>query len=252
MKKIIVLGLGLVLLAAACNKQTVQPSQNPPPKEDKTTAVDNRTIELKMSAQNGSKEVGTARLKAEGGETRVNIELGVFPKDIQQPAHIHMGSCATLGGVKYPLTSLVNGRSETLVNVSLADLLNALPLAINVHKSATEVSVYVSCADLTNGQSNNDSSQEKLAQQIVINANGFSPANITVKQGTVVTFVNKDSQAHWPASNPHPVHSDLPGFDALKGLTTGGVYSYTFTKLGTWGFHDHVNPVNHGSVTVVQ
>ena len=101
----------------------------------------------------------------------------------------------------------------------------------------------------------NSSSQtvQSGTAEIDITSAGFSPAAITVKSGTVVTFKNLDSAQHWPASNPHPTHTDLPGFDALKGLATGETYSFTFTQVGTWGFHDHLNPIeNHGSVTVVQ
>lgn len=89
--------------------------------------------------------------------------------------------------------------------------------------------------------------------EIDITSAGFSPADITVKSGTVVTFKNLDTAPHWPASNPHPTHTDLPGFDALKALANGESYSFTFTQVGKWGFHDHLNPAtNHGSVTVVQ
>lgn len=91
------------------------------------------------------------------------------------------------------------------------------------------------------------------ATEIGITADGFSPADITVRSGTQVVFKNTDTTAHLPASNPHPNHTDLPGFDALKGLTNGETYSFTFTKLGKWGFHDHLNPIKYrGSVTVVE
>jgi plastocyanin len=81
-------------------------------------------------------------------------------------------------------------------------------------------------------------------------SSGFSPAEVTVKPGTTVVFKNTDTQAHWPASNPHPVHTDLPGFDAKKGIAPGGSYSFVFSKVGVWGFHDHMHPSNGGHVTV--
>ena len=85
---------------------------------------------------------------------------------------------------------------------------------------------------------------------ISMTSSGFSPANVTVKAGTKVVFVNNDTQPHWPASNPHPTHTDLPGFDALKNINPGQSYTFTFSKVGTWGFHDHLNPPRGGSVTV--
>jgi len=89
--------------------------------------------------------------------------------------------------------------------------------------------------------------------EIQITASGFNPTDITVKAGTVVKFINMDTVPHWPASNPHPTHTDLPGFDALKGLANDESYSFTFTQVGKWGFHDHLNPIdNRGSITVVK
>ncbi|MEJ0021589.1 MAG: cupredoxin domain-containing protein [Candidatus Doudnabacteria bacterium] len=87
--------------------------------------------------------------------------------------------------------------------------------------------------------------------EIDMTSKGFNPAAVTIKQGATVIFKNTDSEGHWPASNPHPTHTDLPGFDALQPVTPGSTYSYTFTKLGTWGFHDHLNPTTHGSVIVI-
>ncbi len=70
----------------------------------------------------------------------------------------------------------------------------------------------------------------------------WSPAEITVKAGTTVTFTNKDSAKHWPASAVHPTHKECPGFDAKKGLGQGESYSFTFTEKKACAFHDHLNP----------
>ena len=86
---------------------------------------------------------------------------------------------------------------------------------------------------------------------VVISENGFAPAVVKVKAGTKVTWFNKNIRPHWPASNPHPIHTDLPGFDAKNGLSQGETYSYTFDKLGKWEYHDHLNPALTGVVEVV-
>ncbi len=80
--------------------------------------------------------------------------------------------------------------------------------------------------------------------------NGFAPNAVTVKAGAIVTFVNESSGYMWVASVPHPVHTNLPGFDELTGVAKGGTYEYTFTKAGTWKYHNHVAPVKTGSVIV--
>lgn len=79
---------------------------------------------------------------------------------------------------------------------------------------------------------------------------GFTPNTLTIKVGTQVTFTNDSSSPMWVASNPHPVHSDLPGFDELKGVDKGGSYTYTFQKAGSWKYHNHLNSADGGVVLV--
>lgn len=81
---------------------------------------------------------------------------------------------------------------------------------------------------------------------------GFAPSPVTVKAGTTVTFVNESSGQMWIASDPHPVHTLLPGFDELKSVGKSGTYQYTFIKVGTWTFHNHMNPSVKGTVVVTQ
>lgn len=101
-----------------------------------------------LDPQNKSGEMGTATLTDVNGKTQVVFKLSGAPKDIAQPAHIHTGTCATIGGVKYPLTALMNGESTTLVDAPMSRLLGELPLAINVHKSAQEAGIYYACGDM--------------------------------------------------------------------------------------------------------
>lgn len=79
---------------------------------------------------------------------------------------------------------------------------------------------------------------------------GFSPATLTIKVGDTVTWKNNSSKIMWVASNPHPTHTGLPGFDELKGVGSGESYSYTFTKTGTFGFHNHLSSGDGGSIIV--
>lgn len=48
---------------------------------------------------------------------------------------------------RYPLQSVVNGRSETVVDVPLSTLLGG-QFAINVHKSQKHIRRYVACGEL--------------------------------------------------------------------------------------------------------
>jgi plastocyanin len=79
---------------------------------------------------------------------------------------------------------------------------------------------------------------------------GFTPASINVKVGDTVTFKNDSSKSMWVASAPHPTHTGYSEFDAKKGYASGESYMFTFTKAGTWKYHDHLNPTMTGTVIV--
>lgn len=105
-----------------------------------------QSVTIVLSPQNDSGQTGTAVLTSEGAGTKVVVNLSSAPGP--HPAHIHAGSCPTPGAVVFPLTSVTNGRSETVVAASIADILRA-PHAINVHKSPQEIPVYTSCGNVT-------------------------------------------------------------------------------------------------------
>jgi len=77
----------------------------------------------------------------------------------------------------------------------------------------------------------------------------FSPSVVTIAVGDTVKWVNKDSIDRQVASDPHPTHTALPGLES-NALTTGDEYSFTFDEAGTWFYHDHLNPIQKGTVIV--
>lgn len=87
---------------------------------------------------------------------------------------------------------------------------------------------------------------------VTLSDSGFAPASVTVKAGTTVTFVNESAGPMWVASDPHPTHTLLPGFDELASVEKGGTYEYTFTKVGTWTYHNHRMPGEKGTVVVTR
>ena len=125
---------GVALIVAAT-------AQSPAPRKMPT--------QVHLNAQNASGETGTATLYdgAKGLIVKLRTAGG---GDLDQPAHIHKGTCEKLDPKPaYPLKSVHDGQSETTVEgVTIAQLQKA-PHAINVHKSAKEAAVYVSCANLT-------------------------------------------------------------------------------------------------------
>ena len=80
----------------------------------------------------------------------------------------------------------------------------------------------------------------------------FVPAQLTIKVGDTVTFINKDIKKHWPASGVHPTHQICKGFDSLRGVEQNKEYSYTFTEAKECPMHDHSLPSMNGKITVTE
>jgi len=86
--------------------------------------------------------------------------------------------------------------------------------------------------------------QQKQATRTVLIQNfSFKPAHITIKRGTKVTWVNKDSTKHTATANKRR------SFDSGV-LRPGQSYSHTFKTTGTQGYHCQIHPSMMGSVTV--
>jgi plastocyanin len=85
---------------------------------------------------------------------------------------------------------------------------------------------------------------------VIYTDEGFSPVTLTIKAGETVMFESQGSRTMWVASDPHPTHTDDRDFDARRGFGPGEVYSYTFTEVGTWGYHNHLSPGLRGTIVV--
>ena len=107
-------------------------------------ADDGKTVVVQLGALNGSGETGTATLKAIGSKTLVSIRLS-NGSDIEQPAHFHTGTCDKYAPRPlYPLNDVVNGKSETTLNVPI-DKLTGGDLIVNVHKSYADIATQAAC-----------------------------------------------------------------------------------------------------------
>ncbi|MEK7151071.1 MAG: hypothetical protein AAB783_02645 [Patescibacteria group bacterium] len=213
----------------------------------------------KMNAVKTSGQSGTVIFTQVDGKAHVELNLQGSPKTTPQPAHIHVGSCAEPGAVKYPLTNVVGGVSTTTLEVSVETLSQTIPFSVVVHKSVKEVGIYTVCGDVLQ-----DNVIEAEPITILINDKSFSPAALTVKAGTIVTFKNEGINEHWPASAMHPTHIIYPGsniekcntaeeskiFDACRGIPSGASWSFQFNEKGTWRYHDHLVSGMFGAVTV--
>lgn len=152
MDKKIWIAVGVVILLAVgyfLYSSNKTPKTTPTPETTTTTTpTPAKEIIIDLKASKDSSESGKATLTEEGGKVMVKLEMTGAPKGVSQPAHIHLGKCPDVGAVKFPLTSVVDGMSETTIDTTLDQLKSMMPIAINVHKSAAQSSIYVSCGDI--------------------------------------------------------------------------------------------------------
>lgn len=87
--------------------------------------------------------------------------------------------------------------------------------------------------------------------EVEYTTDGFLPKSVTVKNGETVKFVNQSGSPMSVASDPHPTHTILPELDQYKSDARGkDEYEFTFTKVGSWGYHNHMNATDKGTVVV--
>lgn len=84
---------------------------------------------------------------------------------------------------------------------------------------------------------------------ITLNADGFSPATLTVKAGTTVTWENKSGSGATVNSDPHPTHTAYPPLN-LGFFNDGASLKLTFDQPGNYGYHNHLSPSQKGKIIV--
>jgi plastocyanin len=85
--------------------------------------------------------------------------------------------------------------------------------------------------------------QKHPTRTISIQNFSFKPAHITIKRGTKVRWINKDSTAHTATAN------NGRSFDSGR-LGKGQRYTYTFKSAGKKSYHCKIHPDMRASVVV--
>ncbi len=104
-----------------------------------------------------------------------------------------------------------------------------------------------------------------MTATITYDGSKFTPASVTIKKGGTVTWKNESAGNMWVASAQHPTHTVYDGTSRTEHCAGGGSstafdqcagkkddYSFKFDKVGSWGFHDHINASAFGKVEVVE
>lgn len=103
-----------------------------------------------------------------------------------------------------------------------------------------------------------------MTHEVIYSDSGYAPATLTVKAGDTVNFKNQSTGNVWTGSAMHPTHIVYGGtalaqhcpdvenddFDQCKNEGPGTSWSFTFTKTGTWGYHNHAKANHFGKVVV--
>jgi len=85
--------------------------------------------------------------------------------------------------------------------------------------------------------------QKQATRTVVIQDFSFKPAHITIKRGTKVIWINRDSTAHTATAN------NGRSFDSGR-LGPGQRFSHTFKRAGKKSYHCEIHPDMRGSVVV--
>lgn len=100
--------------------------------------------------------------------------------------------------------------------------------------------------------------------EVIYTNSGYSPSELKIKIGDIVTFKNQSFFVMWTASGMHPSHMLYSGtslqehcpditntsFDECQGAQPGESWSFTFEKRGTWPYHNHVKASDFGKIVV--
>ncbi|MGI8482797.1 MAG: cupredoxin domain-containing protein [Thermomicrobiales bacterium] len=229
------LALGMVSLLA------ISTSAIPVAAHDHGTPVPTETsLVVPLGQLNDSGITGTATLDEANGKTTVTVDVTNAPSGVAMPSHIHVGTCDTLDPVPtFPLNDVVEGHAVTVIDTTIAHLL-ASPFAVNLHKSAEEITVYVACGNITSTSATPVAQAGAEKVDIQISDFSFTPASIEVKAGTSMTFTNGGVD-HTATSNdaPEPFNSGIlhKGQSFTVVLNTPGTYNYLCllhpTMIGT-------------------
>lgn len=143
-----------------------------------------------------------------------------------------------------------------IATVVIAALLGVVAYALTMNRSKTDDTA-LKAEDNSSQQKTDESNtatnkdQNNAAATISFTDKGFAAQNYTVKSGNEVKVENNSSMQLQFSSNNHPTHTEETELN-LKVLAPGESVNFTPTKVGTWGFHDHLHSQYTGELTVTE
>ena len=97
--------------------------------------------------------------------------------------------------------------------------------------------------------SNTTDQSPAAAAVITYNGSLFSPSQGTVNKGDTITVKNESSTIVDFESDVHPIHTDNPELNVGE-IAPGQSKSFTVNTVGSWGYHNHLNETQTGTIIV--
>lgn len=110
----------------------------------------------------------------------------------------------------------------------------------NTNTAVVNQNTNANSANRNTNSNSNGNTNTALKSSVSISNFAFVPVNLTIKEGTTVTFTNNDSVAH-----------TVVGDNFTSGnIAPGASYSHTFSSTGVFSYHCSIHPSMTGTITV--
>lgn len=141
--------------------------------------------------------------------------------------------------------------SKSLVILVICLLFGALGFAYYHNKSGSSIPSSENTTPATSTEASG-----AVIHHVALTANGASPIDLLIRVGEYVQFDSKDGKVHDIASGAGDGDGEHHDHTAA-GLESGDFkadegYRVQFIKIGSYYFHDHLNPMTTISIAVYQ
>lgn len=146
------------------------------------------------------------------------------------------------GGTKTVETTVRNVNDATVTNLNVNTNVNARTQNANT----------TSAVPATNASNVNETTAA-TEKSVAVTSSGFTPKTLTMTAGDTVRWMNGAGRTVYVAPDNHPSHTKYAGIwddDGTGQITSGATYELTFSKAGTYTYHDHLNSVLTGTIIV--
>ena len=137
-----------------------------------------------------------------------------------------------------------------IITILILFVIGGTALAITLSKPKKSTNNNASTS-ISVDQSSGTTSNTSNTTGSTINFNGaeFEPNSLTVSSGNTITVKNASSSTIQFDSDPHPQHTDNTELN-IGVIKPGESGTMTLTTKGTFGYHNHLNSAQKGTITV--